>query len=512
MVSAVLSRAWRAVARDRETTWWFTGVVAALYLAFLIFMHQHHEVWRDEAHAFSLARIAQSFGELVTGDRRYEGHPPLWFWYLRVWSFVIPSVLGLHVATIVAAVGAAVVLLRFAPFPRFLNVMLLLTYDFGYELTVMCRNYVLGWLLLCAFLALYHPLRPRPMAMAIVLSLLSLTSVYGLVLAVALVIFLVAENVRLRREAPRLLVVGMLPRQLIALVIVFAALAFCAWSVEPMDPNPFSPGWNWPALTAPSAITESLKRFLDGMAPLRPDRLDFWFRWNEIGQNVPGALPWGASALLAASIAVLYRSWRVMLFYVAAVTMMTVIQQARLYGSARHWAHYFLALLAACWLLRRVQPQRRHLPSLILLVVLCGLQIQGFLVATKVDTREAFSGGKETAEFIRRAGMQDLPLVAGPGMALTVAVYLRRPFYNMETEEVEETVSFNTRRRDFSLNQFLDKAITVSRERHSPVTVVLCLYPQLPPVPAGVEAKLLFTSRTPIVGDERFVVYRLEAH
>jgi hypothetical protein len=512
MVSGMLSRAWRAVARDRETTWWFTGVVAALYLAFLIFMHLHHEMWRDEVHAFSLARIAQSFGELVTGDRRYEGHPPLWFWYLRVWSFLIPEVWGLHVATVVAALGAAVVLLRCAPFPRYLKVMLLLTYDFGFELTVMCRNYVLGWLLLCAFCALYHPLRPRPVVMAVVLSLLALTSVYGMVLAVGLVIFLVSENIRLRRQTPPLLVAGVLPRQLVALAIVGAGLAFCAWSVEPMDPNPFSPGWNFSAFEAPAAFTESLRRFVDGLAPLRPDRLDFWFRWFEVWQDWPGALPWGASALLVAAIAVLYRSWRLLLFFVASVAMMTVVQQARLVGCPRHWAHYFLALLAACWLLRRVEPQRRHLPSLILLVVLCVAQIQGFLVATKVDARAAFSGGKETADFIRRAGMQDLPLVAGPGMALTVAVYLHRPFYNMETEEVEETVSFNARRRNFSLNQFLDKAIAVSREHHGPVTVVLCLYTQLPPVPAGVEARLLFTSRAPVVGDERFVVYRLEAH
>ena len=201
-----------------------------------------------------------------------------------------------------------------------------------------------------------------------------------------------------------------------------------------------------------------------------------------------------------------------MLFFLASVAMMVVIQQARLVGCPRHWAHYFLALLAACWLLRTMQPQRRHLPSLILLLVLCVPQIQGFLAATKIDARHAFSGGKETADFIRRAGMQDLPLVAGPGMALTVSVYLHRPFYNMETEEVEETVSFNARRRAFSLNQFLDKAITVSREHHGPVTVVLCLYQDLPPLPPGVEAQRLFMSRPSVVGEERFVVYRLNAH
>jgi len=511
MVTARLLRLWRAVARDRETAWWFTGVVAALYLVFLIWMHVHHEMWRDEVHAWSLARIAQGFGDLVTGDRRYEGHPPLWFWYLRVWSWIFPEAWGLQVATIAAAVAAAVVLLRCAPFPRYLKVLLLATYDFGYELSVVCRNYVLGWLLLCVFCALYHPLRQRPLILAVVLSLLAMTSVYGMVLAVGLVIFLVAENVQLRRQTPPRPLATVLPRQLIALAVFSAALVFCAWSVEPMDPNPFAPGWDFSLLDA-RMVPATLQRVLDGLAPLREVRLDFWFWPFECWQRVPGAIPYLAAALLAAAIAVLYRSWRVMLFYVAALAMMMVIQQARLAGSPRHWAHYFIALCAACWLLRTLQPRRRHLPSLILLVALCVPQIQSFAVATLVDTREVFSGGRDTAAFIRRAGMQDLPLVAGPGMALTVAVYLRRPFYSMETEEVEETVAFHNRRRDFSINQFLAKAIMVSRQFHSPVTVVLCMGAVLPPVPPGVDAQLLFTSRPAVVADEQFLVYRLEAH
>ena len=244
-------------------------------------------------------------------------------------------------------------LLRFAPFPRYLKVMLLLTYDLGYELTVMCRNYVLGWLLLCAFCALYHPLRPRPVVMAIVLSLLALTSVYGMVLAVGLVIFLVSENIRLRRQTPphpgrrraaapagragdrrRRARVLRVERRADGSQPLLARLELLG------------------ARALPHAFTESLRRFVDGLAPLRPDRLDFWFRWFDVWQNWPGALPWGASALLAAAIAVLYRSWRLMLFFVASVAMMTVVQQARLVGCPRHWAHYFLALrrgvLAAC--------------------------------------------------------------------------------------------------------------------------------------------------------------------
>jgi hypothetical protein len=146
---------------------------------------------------------------------------------------------------------------------------------------------------------------------------------------------------------------------------------------------------------------------------------------------------------------------------------------------------------------------------LILLLVLCGVQVQSFLAATVADTRFPFSGGRAAAAFIRRAGMRDWPLVAGPGQALTVAVYLGRPFYNMETEEVEETVAFHARRKNFSGAELVGRAIGVSREQHRPVVVVSGL--PLAPVPPGVRAQLLYTSPRCTIEDEQFRVYSLDA-
>jgi hypothetical protein len=511
MVKERALRVWRAVVRDRESSWGFTGTVAVLYLAFLIWMQVHHEMWRDEVHAWSLSRIATGFGDLVTGDRRYEGHPPLWFWYLRVWSWVFPEAWGLQVANVAAAVGAAVLWLRCAPFPRVLKVLLLATYYFGYEYPVMCRNYVLGWLLLCAFCALYHPLRQRTLTLALVLSLLALTSVYGLAIASGLVVFLALETLRLRGDpAPRQLVAAALPRQVLATLIVLAVFVFCAWSVEPLDPNPFAPGWNFAGINA-AELNNLFIRVIDGMVPLRPFTIDFWSRWIYGWDRFPALFPYLATGLLAAAIAVLHRSWRLIGFYVVAVGQMLVIQMARYGGSPRHWGHFFMALIAASWLLRTLSPRRRHWASLILLLLLCGVQVQSFMAATVVDTRKVFSGGRDTAAFIRAAGMQDLPLVAGPGQALTVAVYLRRPFYSMETEEVEETVAFHVRRKYFSPTEFLAKAIEVSRAHHSPVVVVISTQP-LPPAPPGVRARLLYTSPPCTIGDEQFRVYWLDAH
>ena len=508
MVKARAIDLWRAIARDREAAWAFTAVVATLYLAFLIWMQVHHEMWRDEAHFWALARTAQGFGDLVTGDRRYDGHPPLYYWYLRIWSWVFPEAWGIQVATVAAAVAAAILLLRFAPFPRYLKVLLLVTYDFGYEFSVLCRNYVLGWLLLSLFCALYHPLRQRPLTLALVVSLLSWSSVYGLALAVALVIFLALETVRVRREPPAQIVAAVSLRQLAAGLVVVAALGFCAWSLQPMDPNPFSPGWNFAGFDE-HGFRQILDFVLDGMAPLRPFTVDYWSHRLAYWERVPEAIPYVGGGLLLASAAVLYRSWRVALFWFASVAMFAVIQLARYAGGPRHWAHYFLVVVAACWLLRNLAPRRCHVPSLVLLLALCGFQAEGFLAATVEDTREVFSGGRDAARFIRRAGMQDLPLVAGGGQALTVAVYLRRPFYNMETEEVEETVAFHARRKPFDARELVTKAIAVSREHHSPVTLVS--NQPLPPVPPGVTARLLFISRAGTIGDEVFRVYAFDA-
>jgi hypothetical protein len=510
MVKERAVRFWRASMRDRETGWRFTAVVATLYLIFLIWMQVHHEMWRDEVHFWSMARNAESFGELVTGDRRYDGHPPLYYWYLRVWGWLFPQIWGLQVATVVPAVAAAVLLLRYAPFPRYLKVMLLVTYFFGYEYTVMCRNYVLGWLVLCVFCTLYHPLRPRPLILAVVLALLSWTSVYGLLIAVALAGFLALDNVAWRPEPePRRIVIAAGPRRALAALVVLAAFAFCVASIEPLDPNPYVGAWNFSQLTDAWALRFALTRVLDGLAPLRPFVVDFWGRGIETWVLHKELPPYCGAVLLLAAVGVLYRSWRVTLFYVVAVLVMQVTQTARYWGNPRHWGHYFMALVVASWLLRTRAPRQLHKPSLVLLTLLCCFQFQGFVVATVMDTREVFSGGRDAAAFIRGAGLQDLPLVAGPAIFQTPASFLHRPFYCVENEEVEEIAAFHARRGPFSTGALLAKAMAVSRDHHSPVVVITWM-DVLPPAPPEVRVRLLTTTRPGIV-DEQFRVYLLDA-
>lgn len=67
--------------------WWFAAALLA-FAALALFLFFSHEPWRDEGQAWlwakELSRPTDYF--IVPG----EGHPPLWFWLLKVLSLVMP--------------------------------------------------------------------------------------------------------------------------------------------------------------------------------------------------------------------------------------------------------------------------------------------------------------------------------------------------------------------------------------------------------------------------------------
>ena len=299
-------------------------------------------------------------------------------------------------------------------------------------------------------------------------------------------------------------------RMLGALAIVAAGMAFCVLTLNPPEPNPFSPEFNLGAVTL-AKVPDMLYRFTAGMLPWRRLSLsEFWGDFNTLwlaGSTWPTYV---AGGLLLLVLVALYPSWRLMLLYVVAVALLLVFQQARFEGSPRHWGHFFLLFVAGSWLLRARFPRRRHWFSTALLAGLLLVQTQGFGVATVIDTREVFSGGRAVAAFIQKEGLQDLPIVAGQDYhAVTVAGYLRRPFIATETDETNETVVFHNRHRPFSREELVRRAVAESRERKSPVLMIF--YDDLPDPGPGATSTQIFKSPDGIVGDEIFRVYRVEA-
>lgn len=144
--------------------------VLAAYLIFNGIMLAGHELWRDEANVWLMARELspiQLFGEL-----KYQGHPCLW--YLLIMPFAklgFPFKTMSVVSFLIMAVGAVIFIFR-APFHIITKIVCLFSPIFSYFYPVVARNYCLIALLLI-LLAYYYPKRnERPWLYGLMLGLL----------------------------------------------------------------------------------------------------------------------------------------------------------------------------------------------------------------------------------------------------------------------------------------------------------------------------------------------------
>lgn len=145
-------------------------ILLAGYLVFNGIMLAGHELWRDEANVWLIARDLspiQLFREI-----RYQGHPCLW--YLIVMPFAklgFPFKTISAISFLVTSIGAGIFTFR-APFHPITKFVCLLSPIFSYYYPVVARNYCLIALLL-VLLAHYYPKRnEKPWYFGLLLGLL----------------------------------------------------------------------------------------------------------------------------------------------------------------------------------------------------------------------------------------------------------------------------------------------------------------------------------------------------
>jgi hypothetical protein len=198
-------------------------IVLGLFAAWVLLVGSHHEPWFDEAQAWLMARD-NGLWQLVAGRVRYEGTPGLWHTVLWLviraglpyrWFFVVPAAF--------AIAGAAVIVWR-APFPPVLRVLLLASYFYGYQFSVVGRSYCLDLLLVPLAATFFADRVDRPIRFALVIGLIANTNAHGFLVAGVLGLELAWQLFNARRRS-----VGALA--LVGGLGLFAL--FCAW--QPAD-------------------------------------------------------------------------------------------------------------------------------------------------------------------------------------------------------------------------------------------------------------------------------------
>lgn len=159
-----------------------------IYAAAHLGMALVHEPFFDEAEAWQIARCV-SLRTLFLETTHYEGHPPLWHLILMPFAKAgVPYELSLTLVSLLFTGTAVLLILRYAPFPRLVRLLLPFTYFFFYQYGVISRVYCVMMLAFVLLAMAYRRRNERPGRYVAVLILMCVTLAYGLVIAGGLAI------------------------------------------------------------------------------------------------------------------------------------------------------------------------------------------------------------------------------------------------------------------------------------------------------------------------------------
>ena len=148
----------------------FYAVLVVLYLSLHLFLILHHEAFRDEAQAWTIAKNT-SLSELFA-DLSIEGHPCLWFLIIRPFANLGMSYRYFGVISLVFMGISAALFLYLAPFGDALKVITLFSFAFCYNSPVMPRTYCVITLLIILLACLWPRRTEKPILYGCLIALL----------------------------------------------------------------------------------------------------------------------------------------------------------------------------------------------------------------------------------------------------------------------------------------------------------------------------------------------------
>jgi hypothetical protein len=503
--------------RPRLSATAFALLLTLAYLAVAGAVVSRHEIWRDEAQAFLMAKDSRSISDLFH-RLKYDIHPPLWHLVLFFLTRIASAPAAMQVLHVAVAAAAVFLFARFAPFSRPAKALFALSYYALFEYGVISRNYAPGMLFLFLFCALYPRRKERFLLLCASLALLSLTSIHAIILAAALTLALLAERM-IRRASPR-------PRLFWAGIAL--SLAGIAAAVVAAFPHPESIYAGKTAFVAkPELILPVLRTIPKAFLPLPVPQWHFWNTALVTYLPAPEiTVHLLAVIILLFSLFLFRKHLPALVYFALATSVLAVFFFFNYFGYLRHHGFFFLVFLSASWMAfsRAETPSpapsprlhsldsisslcRRAAPAA--LTILLGVQALAGLYAAARDVRDPFSQGKATASYLLRHGLTDHVLVGDIDYTMSsISAYLGRPIYHARDERWG-TYKLNAPppRRRTDMDHIVRAAERLSRKTGKDYLLILN-YPlsrlsltsrSLRPVGASVKA---------VVEDESYYLYK----
>lgn len=203
-------------------------IILLLYAGILIYGELHHELWRDELQAWTLARDLSVFD--LFRQMQWEGHPCLWHLILMPFAKLgfPPITMGfISVAFLVATVA---IILYKSPFHLPVKIAIVFSSPFLYFWSINSRVYAIIPFLISILCLLYPKRFDKPYLYALILALLTNThiimSVFVGIMSV-LFFFETICNKSIESKKPYLLSIGII---LLGILVLYLQISHSLWN------------------------------------------------------------------------------------------------------------------------------------------------------------------------------------------------------------------------------------------------------------------------------------------
>lgn len=424
----------------------FPYIISAIFLIISIILIINHEFWADEMRAWNISSSSLSISELIYNLRLGEGHPYLWYFLLYFIShFLTDNPEAMKVLHLTISVVTTLLILKFAPFNKIIRVMVVFSYFFFYEYSIISRNYSIAILCMIIFCILYKNKYKNLISISIVLLLMGQVNIYSFMISIALFLFLVWEIFLERKNIENKLNKFIFP---IFILIAMGSIMLIYWQLgsqlrgNAINSSIFSIFKRMLLGGNTEALTKIPEMFVKSYLPLPKFNLNFW-ETNSITtflSSINVILVYLLGALLF--IIPLFFLKRKILFIYLIGNLSIILVPVFIYKFSllRHYGHHFILLIVCVWI-SCLKPEEKYLisskktfyPKLMnsFLVICLAFSLIGSGVAYYFDYRYAFSSAKKAANYIQNEyNLNDLVIIGYHfHPSETIAGYLNKELY-----------------------------------------------------------------------------------
>lgn len=442
------SRSWTSFARRFRLP---EIAVFACFAATTMFLLLHHEIWRDEAQGYLLARDL-SLPELL---RHLPCESQFALWYLLIWPLgaLGAPVFAVNVFHWLLSCASCLLFLLRAPFRLATRAAIVFSLPFFFEYTIVARSYAVAVFLLILILSFWPIRRKNPIPLAVLVALCASATLAAWGCLFALCATMLCEWIRERRF-----------RKADAVSVLIAAAGFllALWTIR-NDDGGFGAELVGDAysgaLSMPLNHLKGAFFFLNGTLCVKTP-LDLFFH-NDA--TIPVSCVMTAIFLIAA-FWYFSRSPAALTCFSVGAAVTFLLAAVAFWNSLRHWAFLPACAVMALWILRLEQKESppEELPPVRARFRACGTVLAAFAAAWCMlsylvasfftgiqEVRYDYSHGERTAEFIKRNFPDDTPIFYWTATYYdSIMAYLpNRKAFIMEREEWGAFSKWNTFRR-----------------------------------------------------------------